>query len=72
MTLKKIVHCARCGEDHLNLTAKPLTRPVMDYSNNQEKVLYTHWVPCPVNGEPILVVEVDKDGSVSITTGDAS
>lgn len=71
MLLKKIIHCARCGEDHINVEAKPLSRPVLKDAPSEE-VLYTHWAPCPTNGDPILVVEVGKDGKVTIDTGDAS
>ena len=38
--------CARCGLDHPELTFKPLTSPCGDF---------THWCPCPTNGEPILM-----------------
>ncbi len=64
MLLKKIINCARCGENHINITAKPLSQPVF----LNDEVLYTHWAPCPTNGEPILVVEMAKDGSITIDT----
>ena len=63
MLLKQIVNCARCGGIHFDVEAAPLTRPVYEDAPS-EKILYTHWVPCPTNGEPILVVEVPpKEGA---------
>ena len=62
MLLKQIIHCARCGGDHSNVEAAPLTRPVVELRDNVEEVLYTHWAPCPTNGEPILAVELADDG----------
>jgi hypothetical protein len=56
MLLKKIVSCARCGEVHENVETKRLTQPV--YKDDSSTVLYSHWAPCPTNGEPILVVEI--------------
>ena len=41
-----LVTCARCQGDHdERIDWKPLTHPVDDF---------THWAPCPANGEPIL------------------
>lgn len=46
-----IVGCARCwGEGHKNLTFRKLEHPVDDPTGE-----YTHWAPCPTNGEPILL-----------------
>lgn len=61
LTLKSIKHCARCDGDHENLEAKPFERPVLNY--NDGSTMYTHWVACPTNGDPILVVMVDDDGT---------
>ena len=41
-----LVGCARCGHNHLNLSFRPLLHPCGNL---------THWVPCPTNGEPILM-----------------
>ena len=38
-------NCARCGKDH-TVTFKPLTIPADEW---------THWAPCPNNGEPIMM-----------------
>jgi hypothetical protein len=44
--------CARCGGDH-DVEFKPLTHPVVD----TDGTTWTHWAPCPVNGEPILMLQ---------------
>ncbi|MFL5312237.1 MAG: hypothetical protein ACJ79H_17530 [Myxococcales bacterium] len=46
-----VVHCARCGGDHPDLTFKPLTIPIELGPPGG----LTHWAPCPTNGEPILM-----------------
>lgn len=46
--------CARCdGEGHDDLLFFRLTHPV----ERDGEVLFTHWAPCPTNGEPILMTE---------------
>ena len=50
MLLKKIIHCARCGGDHENVDTKPFAKPFRLGVDT-----WTHWAPCPTNGEPILV-----------------
>lgn len=52
----KIINCARCGLDHINLDFEKLNSPVYDDDN---QIMYTHWCPCPTNGQPILMVEVE-------------
>lgn len=44
--INKIEHCARCGQNHLNMTFKRLARRMDDL---------THWAPCPINGDPIMM-----------------
>ncbi len=47
-----IVGCARChGEGHEDVWWQPLTHPM----STSTDVLFTHWAPCPTNGEPILM-----------------
>lgn len=53
--MSSVRHCARCGGDHENVGFKPLTKPI---PGNDESVLWTHWAPCPTNGEPILQATV--------------
>lgn len=44
--------CARCdGAGHPGLTFTPLTYPF----ELEEEMPFTHWAPCPTNGEPILM-----------------
>lgn len=46
--------CARCGADeHLRLVRSPLTVPI----DMGDGFVATHWTPCPVNGEPILLCQ---------------
>jgi len=52
-----IVGCARCqGDGHDDVWWEPLTHPVtVDTSPTVETVVFTHWAPCPTNGQPILM-----------------
>lgn len=46
--------CARCGtEKHEDLTYLPITYPI-DFGDG---FIATHFVPCPTNGEPILLCQ---------------
>jgi len=47
-----IMRCARCGEDHAMLDFEALTNPIGDC---------THWAPCPVNGQPVLLRFSDRE-----------
>jgi hypothetical protein len=54
-TIKALKNCARCGENHDQpIVFQPLTQCVL---NDAEDVIYTHWAPCPTNGEPILLID---------------
>ncbi len=54
------VGCARCnGDGHPGITFLPFTYPVRT-PNVRE---FTHWAPCPTNGEPILLLIVPKANS---------
>lgn len=48
--------CARCGQDHENIVYRRLTHPITDSDGK----VWTHWAPCPTNGEPILMMFVDE------------
>lgn len=50
--VKFVDGCARCGEDHSYINFKPLTFACGDY---------THWAPCPTNGEPLLMKIENKE-----------
>jgi hypothetical protein len=47
--------CARCGGDHNELHFERLEMPVID----DDGTTWTHWAPCPANGQPILMREDD-------------
>ena len=44
--------CARCGERHQDLRFNPLTYPADEW---------THWAPCPTNGEPIMLCILESN-----------
>lgn len=50
--ISKLVNCARCGDNHGELTFLELTYP------NGEN---THWCPCPTNDEPIMMRIIPED-----------
>lgn len=49
--------CARCGEDHAPLSFHKLKNPCGDF---------THWTPCPVSGEPIMM-QITEDVKLATT-----
>lgn len=49
-------HCARCNQDH-PVAWQQLTNPIEDKDGTK----WTHWAPCPVNGEPILMREARSE-----------
>lgn len=51
-----VIGCARCGQDHEPLDFKAFERPVVD----QDGTTWTHWAPCPTNGDPILLMTRTK------------
>lgn len=61
---RQVTACARCGQDH-EVIFKKLTHPIQIFEDtrvrnaaffrNPSARLYTHWAPCPTNGEPILM-----------------
>lgn len=48
--MPKVRNCARCGGDHNELEWEELERPIED----NDGIEWTHWCPCPKNGQPIL------------------
>jgi hypothetical protein len=46
--------CARCGEEH-EVQFKEFERP----AEAAPGVTWTHWAPCPTNGDPILMRKFD-------------
>lgn len=55
-----IRECARCGQDHNGIVYNEFTNPVI-----LGDLVITHWVPCPTNGEPILMFH-PKEGEEAI------
>ncbi len=53
IVIPELKNCARCGETHDGslLTFSKLTNPIEDPDGTK----WTHWSPCPINGEPILL-----------------
>jgi len=47
--------CARCGGTHSDLTFRKFSRPA---GGSDE---WTHWVPCPATGEPIIMQVTDDE-----------
>ncbi len=57
-----VVGCARChGDGHPALTFRPFTHPV----EGRGVAVFTHWAPCPTNGEPILFAIVPSEEEAS-------
>ena len=56
---QSIVGCARCrGDGHEDVWWMPLTHSVELGGMN-----FTHWAPCPTNGQPILMTtHAEPDG----------
>lgn len=46
ITLKFLGNCARCGGNHKDIEFKAMANALEQY---------THWAPCPNNGDPILL-----------------
>lgn len=52
------VGCARChGDGHPGITFKRLTHA---FEPDGVEEAYTHWAPCPTNGEPIMLAFIDE------------
>lgn len=47
-----IIRCPRCGEVHNDVTPMLLQRPI---APPHSPFVGTHWLPCPTNGDPIIV-----------------
>lgn len=58
--------CARCyANGHPGLTFEPLTYPVVVAEHDAEEgheLEFTHWAPCPTNGQPILLATSELEG----------
>lgn len=54
LIVKKIISCARCGDDHLNVLFESLDHPFAPPEAGG--LAWTYWAPCPLNGQPILLM----------------
>lgn len=48
-----VLECPRCGGAHKDLRFEPLSR-MTD--------VWTHWAPCPANGQPIMAQSAARPG----------
>ncbi len=55
-----IDNCARCKQNHTGLVFKRLHIPIPEYVDGNTTVIWSHWVECPTNGDPILMTIKDS------------
>lgn len=59
-----ITGCARCGCDgHDDVMWQPLAYP-FDPCSTEPEGAFTHWAPCPNNGEPIMMRVTEMSGEI--------
>lgn len=46
--------CARCGGSHEHVEVRRMARPFSPAEAGG--LAWTHWAPCPTNGDPVLVM----------------
>lgn len=66
----RITGCARCDGDHEHLEARKLARPFAPagaFDPQRGQLTWTHWAPCPTNGDPILIM-VTADAAPGVFT----
>jgi hypothetical protein len=49
--IRSVQGCARCGEDHTDLTFWQLEQTMVD----GDGTTWTHWATCPVTFDPIML-----------------
>lgn len=54
MVIRDVTACSRCGGDHARIEAHPLERAFAP--PEAAPLRWTHWAPCPVNGQPIMFI----------------
>ena len=58
--------CARCSGTHSGVDFKLLSRPISFLTEDGKSHDYTHWAPCPENGEPMLLqISLTKEGGAT-------
>ncbi len=55
MKIKKLIGCARCGNEHENLKFIKLKRAVLSWNGLVKETIFTHYCLCPKNGQPIML-----------------
>lgn len=53
-TVFNIRNCARCGNAHDKIDVKAFNRAFAP--KEAHPLVWTHWAPCPVSGDPILFI----------------
>ena len=54
----RIKNCARCGEHHVSVEFKLLSRPMAP--PEAAPLVWTHFARCPSNGEPVMLAMTDE------------
>lgn len=67
--IRQIVGCARCGGGHERVEARRMAQPFAPPEAGG--LVWTHWVPCPTNGDPILIM-VEEDAVTDERNGAAA
>lgn len=62
-----ITGCARCGGDHEHVEARRMAQPFAPAEAGG--LTWTHWAPCPTNGDPILIMVTADASPGSFTRG---
>lgn len=57
LTIARVTGCARCGGSHEDVIARRMVRPFAPAEAGG--LTWTHWAPCPTNGDPILIMVTD-------------
>lgn len=70
ITCVKLAGCARCGGTHEHVTFRPMAKPFAPPEANG--MAWTHWAPCPTNGDPILLSMAVRVAELTVAAPDAS
>ena len=57
LTIARVTGCARCGGSHGGVVTRRMVRPFTPVEAGG--LTWTHWAPCPTNGDPILIMVTD-------------
>lgn len=59
-----VIRCARCGQDHEGIEPRKLARAFAP--PEAAPMVWSHWAPCPTNGDPIMFVIPDNSDGVAL------